>query len=112
MKDYVLSNSENYAITFSGYPEAKTEEQKGAETKEQKENVFVWDILKNDLLRGFAITKEEKFENFKWSPDSKFFGRLKNDILIVYETPKIAMIAVCIINNIIGRRRAKATYQR
>src|SRR5690349_3591047 len=49
--------------------------------------------MRNDLVRGFAITKEEKFTDFKWSNDSKYLARLKKDILMVYEIPKMQMIA-------------------
>jgi len=95
IKEYSLSNNENYVITFSGHSAQETKDQK--ESKDAtpapiKENVFIWDLLRNDMIRGLAIGKDEKFENFKWSHDSKFFGRIKKDILIVYESPKMQMI--------------------
>jgi uncharacterized protein with WD repeat len=43
--------------------------------------------MQNELIRGFAINREEKFENYKFSVDSKYLARLKKDILIVYTTP-------------------------
>ena len=88
----MLSSNENCVITFSGYA-SQTADTKSDQVKEQiKENVFIWDLLRNDLIRGLAIGKDEKFENFKWSPDSKYFGRIKKDILIVYESPKMQML--------------------
>lgn len=48
--------------------------------------------MRNDLVRGFAIGKDEKFSDFKWSNDSKYLARLKKDILIVYEAPKMLML--------------------
>ena len=82
--EYALSSDESYLITFSGINEKDP----------NKENVFVWDLFNDELIRGFVINKDEKFENFKWSPDAKFFGRIKNDVLIVYESPKMQIIAV------------------
>jgi hypothetical protein len=82
LKDYVISNDENYAVTFSG----------SSEKENLKQNVFVWDLHRNELIRDLKITKEENFSNFKWSNDSKFFGRLKKDILIIYQTPKMQMV--------------------
>ena len=88
VKSYILSNNETHLISFTGmYDKDST-----------KENVFIWDLLANELIRGFTINKEEKFENFKWSASSKYFGRIKKDILIIYESPKMQIIPVFIIN--------------
>lgn len=84
VKDYVLSSDETHLITFSGISEKEA----------NKENVFIWDLLNDELIRGFTINKDEKFENFKWSPDAKFFGRIKKDVMIVYESPKMQIIPV------------------
>ena len=84
VKDYVLSPDETHLITFSGI----------SEKDPNKENVFIWDLYNDELIRGFAINKDEKFEHFKWSPDSKFFGRIKKDVMIVYEAPKMQIIPV------------------
>jgi hypothetical protein len=96
VKDYLLSNNEDFVITFSGHSissqDSKADAQKEKEAAGMKENVFVWDLLRNEMIRGLAIGKDEKFENFKWSHDSKFFGRIKKDILIVYESPKMQML--------------------
>ncbi len=91
-KEYLLSNNENFIITFWGNNTSTNSESKEASKEQIKENVFIWDLLRNDMIRGLAIGKDEKFENFKWSYDSKYFGRIKKDILIVYEAPKMQMI--------------------
>jgi uncharacterized protein with WD repeat len=49
--------------------------------------------MQNELIRGFAANIDEKFENFKWSDDSKYLARLKKDILIIYVAPTIEMLA-------------------
>ena len=95
VKDYLLSNNESFLITFSGHATGSSATGTKGEvaSKEQlKENVFIWDLLRNDLIRGLAIGKDEKFENFKWSSENKYFGRIKKDILIVYEAPKMQML--------------------
>ena len=90
-KDYCISNNEKYLISFIGYSE-NTKNEKENPNSTLKENVFIRDIDHNELIRGIAIGKDENFKNFKWSNDSGYFGRIKNDILIVYESPKMQMI--------------------
>ena len=68
------------------------EERIEAEKLANRENVFIRDINTNELIRGFSIQRNEDFENFKWSHDSQFLGRIKGDILIVYESPEMRMI--------------------
>lgn len=84
VKNFCLSSNENHLISFTGMNDKDL----------NKENVFIWDLLGDELIRGFTINKEEKFENFKWSPTGKFFGRIKKDILIIYEAPKMQIIPV------------------
>lgn len=83
-KDYSISNDEKYIIIFVGYSNDND--------STNKENVFIRDINNNELIRGITISKEENFKNFQWSHDSQFFGRIKRDILIVHEAPKMAII--------------------
>jgi len=84
LKSFCLSSDETHLISFAGMNDKEL----------NKENVFIWDLLSDELIRGFTINKEEKFENFKWSPNGKFFGRIKKDILIIYESPKMQIIPV------------------
>ena len=120
--NYNMSNDENYIVSFSGYSkdvldkEKKKDEKKGEKKEEKKEeqkdenkeekkeekkeeekvenidNVFVRDIVNDSIIRSFAIDTNEKFSNFIWSPDSKYIGRVKKDILTVYELPSMRMI--------------------
>ena len=87
VKNFCLSNDEKHLISFTGMNDKDL----------NKENVFIWDLLTEELIRGFTINKDEKFENFKWSPTGKFFGRIKKDILIIYEEPKMLIIPVNIL---------------
>jgi len=84
VKSFCLSSNENHLISFTGMNDKDL----------NKENVFIWDLLGDELVRGFTINKEEKFENFKWSPTGKYFGRIKKDILIIYEAPNMQIIPV------------------
>jgi uncharacterized protein with WD repeat len=54
--------------------------------------VFFWDILRNEIVKALNIDNEEKMEHFKWSHDSKYVGRIKQERLMVYESPKMIMI--------------------
>jgi hypothetical protein len=49
-------------------------------------------LIRKELIRDLTITKDENFSQFKWSRDSQFFGRIKKDILIIYEAPKMQML--------------------
>ena len=109
--NYNISNDENYLITFSGYQKEeekkeekkkKKEEEEEEEEEEEKEeeekknvdidNIFVRDILNNNIIRSFSIKKNEKFSNFIWSPDSKYLGRIRDELLILYELPSMRMV--------------------
>ena len=117
--NYNISNNENYIVSFSGYSkdildkEKKKEEKKEDEKKDEKkedkkedkkgenkeeekveivDNVFVRDLVNDTIIRSFAIDTNEKFSNFLWSPDSKYIGRVKKDVLTVYELPSMRMI--------------------
>jgi uncharacterized protein with WD repeat len=86
VKNFCMSTNETHIISFTGMNDKDL----------NKENVFIWDLLGDELIRGFTINKDEKFENFKWSPNGKFFGRIKKDILIIYDSPKMQIIPVII----------------
>ena len=112
--NYNISNDENYILNFSGYKDEKKDDKEKEDTKSEKsettentekseadekddnvenvDNVFLRNIANDDILRAFAIKKNEKFSNFIWSPDSNFIGRIKGELLIVYELSTMKMI--------------------
>ena len=75
--------------------ESKEEKEKEQTLKEKAqpfENVFIRSLHTGEILRSFSIGQEEIFDNFSWSFDSKFLGRLKKNLLIVYELPSMKML--------------------
>lgn len=109
-QDYFLSPNEKFAITFSGYldeddekPEevkkedpkkkedAKKEEAKKPEVK-KPDNIFIWNIMKTEIVRSFPIDKSENYLNFKFSHDSRYLARVKKGYVFVYEAPEMNMV--------------------
>ena len=113
-EDFEISPNERFVITFSGNEgeeekEKKEEEkkevkkdEKGVVKKEEKkeekisrpDNVFIWDIMKNEIVRSYYIDRSEKFQNLKFSYDSKYLARIKKDVIIVYVSPEMGMLPV------------------
>ena len=120
-KDYIISPNEKFAITFSGFTEE--EEDQELEIKEIKkkeeakivkkdekvdvkkeevkkddpkkvDNIFIWDIMKQEIVRSFYINKSESFQNFKFSHDSKYLARIKKDHVMIYVSPEMTMLPV------------------
>ena len=50
--------------------------------------------MRQEIVRSFQIDKSESFKNFKFSHDSKFLARLKNNYLFIYEAPEMNMLPV------------------
>lgn len=48
----------------------------------------MWDVRTGQKLRAFAAVSAE-WPAFKWSFDDKFFARLKDDSIYVYEAPSM-----------------------
>lgn len=92
-KEFVFSHDEKYLITFLGL--GKTDLVSDVNELREivtRQNVFFWDIRNKEVLKSLKINYDELFENFKWSPESKFLGRLKKDVLMVYESPEFKQI--------------------
>lgn len=92
-QSFIMSNDENYVVSFLGLGNTNlitdSEYIKDIITRQ---NVFIWDILGRSIIKSIKISNEENFNNFKFSDDSKFLGRLKNDTLIIYEAPDFKML--------------------
>lgn len=76
----------------------KKEEMKKEEAKKEEgkkvDNVFIWNIMRTEIVRGFQIDRSESHLNFKFSHDSKYLARFKKNYLMVYEAPEMNMIPV------------------
>jgi uncharacterized protein with WD repeat len=116
--DYFLSPNEKFAVTFSGYSEedeekpeeikkeeakkdGKKQEVKKEEVKKEEakkaDNIFIWNIMRTEIVRSFQIDKSENFLNFKFSHDSKYLARIKKNYVMVYEAPEMNMLPVICI---------------
>ena len=99
-QNYLISNDEKHVVTFLGLGNtnqiSNTEYIRDLITRQ---NVFIWDILGTQLIKSIKIGNDENFNDFKFSADSKFLGRLKNDTLIIYEAPDFKMLIDTTFNN-------------
>jgi len=76
--------------------EVKKEEVKKEEAK-KADNIFIWNIMRTEIVRSFQIDKSENFLNFKFSHDSKYLARIKKNYVMVYEAPEMNMLPVICI---------------
>lgn len=78
-----FSHCENYLVTFSS-----------ALANFDDPNAFIiWDIRTGAKKRSFPADRD--FMNwpvFKWSQDDKFFARITQDTLSIYETPSMGLL--------------------
>ncbi|KAG1712168.1 Eukaryotic translation initiation factor 3 subunit B [Nymphon striatum] len=77
-----FSPSEKYLITFSSIPD----------NREDSQSVIIWDIRTGIKKRKFDIDGQPVWPIFKWSHDDRYFGRLGNDVLSIYETPSFGLL--------------------
>lgn len=71
-----FSPCERYMVTYS--PRADNNDQK---------RLVVWDILSGQEKRQFLPEGSSVWPIFRWSHDDKYFARMGDDVLSVYETP-------------------------
>ena len=51
----------------------------------------MWDVRSGKKLRGYTALNNS-WPAFKWSQDDKFFARLGEDMISVYETPSMDLL--------------------
>uniref|UniRef100_A0A6B2KZI3 Eukaryotic translation initiation factor 3 subunit B n=1 Tax=Arcella intermedia TaxID=1963864 RepID=A0A6B2KZI3_9EUKA len=80
-----FSPCENYIVTCSPLSDDK-----------KTEPIIVWDVKTGHKLRGFNRLKNEKqpWPEFQWSHDDKYFSRVDNGFIYVYETPSATLIEI------------------
>lgn len=66
------SPSEKYLVTYSS-------------KCDPEEAYLIWDVVTGERLKAFKRTRE--FQAFQWSHDDKYFSRMQDGCVTVYETP-------------------------
>jgi len=85
-----FSPNEKFMVTYSNIPPEK-------DSVEDPQAIAVWDVITGQRLRGFAAIEVEGkplWPAFQWSPDEKFFSRVKDGLLYVYEAPSMNLLEV------------------
>uniref|UniRef100_A0A673J120 Eukaryotic translation initiation factor 3 subunit B n=1 Tax=Sinocyclocheilus rhinocerous TaxID=307959 RepID=A0A673J120_9TELE len=77
-----FSPCERYVVTFSPL----------MDTKDDPQAIIIWDVLTGQKKRGFHCESSAHWPIFKWSPDGKFFARMTQDTLSIYETPSMGLL--------------------
>uniref|UniRef100_A0A4W3JH05 Eukaryotic translation initiation factor 3 subunit B n=1 Tax=Callorhinchus milii TaxID=7868 RepID=A0A4W3JH05_CALMI len=76
-----FSPCERYMVSFSPL----------LDTKDDPQAIIIWDILTGQKKRGFHCENSAHWPIFKWSHDGKFFARMTQDMLSIYEAP----VSIC-----------------
>ncbi|MBN3271543.1 EIF3B factor, partial [Polyodon spathula] len=77
-----FSPCEKYLVTFSPL----------MDTKDDPQAIIIWDVLTGQKKRGFHCESSAHWPIFKWSHDGKFFARMTQDTLSIYETPSMGLL--------------------
>ncbi|KAL7638761.1 UNVERIFIED_CONTAM: hypothetical protein RMT77_010294 [Armadillidium vulgare] len=78
-----FSPCENYMVTFSPHIDQRNEE---------PHSIIIWGIRTGQKKRAFHADKPPVWPIFKWSHDDKYFGRITDELLSVYETPSFGLL--------------------
>eukprot|EP00005_Dracoamoeba_jomungandri_P006446 CAMPEP_0174261634 /NCGR_PEP_ID=MMETSP0439-20130205/11667_1 /TAXON_ID=0 /ORGANISM="Stereomyxa ramosa, Strain Chinc5" /LENGTH=705 /DNA_ID=CAMNT_0015346141 /DNA_START=76 /DNA_END=2193 /DNA_ORIENTATION=+ len=74
-----FSPKENYLVTVSQY------------TPENPNSIIIWDARSSQKKRAFEGTATQHWPVFQWSYDEKFFARIGEKGISVYETPGMGL---------------------
>lgn len=92
-QEFIVSSNEKHLVSFLGLGNTNLiSDVDYIRDIISRQNVFIWDILGKEIVKSIKITNDEDFSNFKFSSDSQFLARLKNDTLIIYEAPEFKML--------------------
>jgi translation initiation factor 3 subunit B len=84
-----FSPNENYLITFSPPHGRHHHQHRGAD----EHPLIVWDVRTGQRKRSFLVEgAAPSWPIFKWSHDDRYFARVTNDVLSVYETPSFGLL--------------------
>ena len=67
-----------YLVTFSPHVDPRAEE---------PQSIIIWDTRSGQKKRAFNAERPPLLPVFKWSNDDRYFARIGEDMLSVYETP-------------------------
>ena len=79
-----FSPCEKYLVTFSPLADSRATDEPQA--------IIIWDVLTGARKRAFNADKSQALPIFKWSHDDKYFARIGEDLLSVYETPSFGLL--------------------
>ncbi|XP_055507092.1 eukaryotic translation initiation factor 3, subunit Ba [Leucoraja erinacea] len=77
-----FSPCERYMVSFSPL----------MDTKDDPQAIIIWDVLTGQKKRGFHCESSAHWPIFKWSHDGKFFARMTQDTLSIYEAPSMGLL--------------------
>ncbi|KAK7081817.1 translation initiation factor eIF-3b like protein [Halocaridina rubra] len=78
-----FSPCEKYIVTFSPHVDQRAEEH---------QSVVIWDTRSGQKKRAFNAERPPLWPVFKWSNDDRYFARIGEDMLSVYETPSFGLL--------------------
>ena len=70
-------------VTFSPHIDQRNEE---------PHSVIIWSIRTGQKKRAFHAEKPPVWPLFKWSHDDRYFARISENLLSVYETPSFGLL--------------------
>ncbi|KAL5017836.1 hypothetical protein ScPMuIL_003558 [Solemya velum] len=77
-----FSPCERYVVTFSPM----------SANQEDAQAIIIWDIRVGQQKRAFHCDAQSAWPIFKWSHDGKYFARIGQDALSIYETPSFGLL--------------------
>ncbi|KAF7265760.1 hypothetical protein GWI33_020840 [Rhynchophorus ferrugineus] len=77
-----FSPCEKYLVTYSPQGDPNNPEKR----------LIIWDIRTGQEKRSFDPDGPSAWPIFRWSHDDKYFGKIGNDILSIYETPSFGLL--------------------
>ncbi|XP_013774809.1 eukaryotic translation initiation factor 3 subunit B-like isoform X1 [Limulus polyphemus] len=80
-----FSPKENYLVTFSPEPDNRDDQQE----------IIIWDVrtgLKKRAFHADHLNEPTVWPMFKWSPNDKYFARMTQETLSIYETPSFGLL--------------------
>lgn len=78
-----FSPCERYLITWSN---------EAPNNPRDPTDIIVWDIKTGEKKRGFPSVQSPSWPVFKWSHDDKYFAKMGDGVISIYETPSMGLL--------------------